>query len=94
MPTFDPKRPIESFKALVLDMMKGYRFDVEGLYLKDGTIRPLPSEAAVVGKVVEVTIHEHLSRKLLQQRQLKSIPAQSDPSVPTCVRQGPPERLV
>ncbi len=51
MPTFDPKRPIESFKALVLDMMKGYRFDVQGLYLKDGTIRPLPSEAAVVGKV-------------------------------------------
>ena len=46
MAIFDPKRPVESFKALVLDLMKGYRFDVEGLYLKDGTVRPLPSEVS------------------------------------------------
>ena len=30
--------------------MKGYRFNVEGLYLSDGTVRPLPREAAVVGR--------------------------------------------
>ncbi len=87
--TFDPKRPVASCKALVLDLMKGYRFDVEGLYLKGGTIRPLPSEAAVVGKVLEVTIHEHLSRKLLQARQLKSIPASSDRVYPDVSFNGP-----
>jgi hypothetical protein len=86
---FDAKHPIESFKALVLEMMKGYRFDVEGLYLKGGTVRPLPSEASVVGKVVEITIHEHLSRKLLQQRQLKSIPASSDRVYPDVSFNGP-----
>ncbi|MEO8195267.1 MAG: hypothetical protein ABI689_00950 [Thermoanaerobaculia bacterium] len=86
---FDAKHPIESFKALVLEMMKGYRFDVEGLYLKGGTVRPLPSEASVVGKVVEITIHEHLSRKLLQQRQLKSIPASSDRVYPDVSSNGP-----
>ncbi len=46
---FDAKHPIESFKALVLEMMKVYRFDVEGLFLKGGTVRPLPSEASAVG---------------------------------------------
>lgn len=89
MLTFDPKRPVESFKALVLDLMKGYRFDVEGLYLKGGTIRPLPSEAAVVGKVLEVSIHEYLSRKLLQAKQLKSIPASSDRVYPDVSFNGP-----
>lgn len=86
---FDAKHSIESFKALVLEMMKGYRFDVEGLYLKGGTVRPLPSEASVVGKVVEITIHEHLSRKLLQERQLKSIPASSDRVYPDVSFNGP-----
>ena len=89
MPPFDASRPVESFKALVLELMKGYSFDVEGLYLKDGTVRPLPREASVVGKVVEVTIHEHLSRKLLQQSQLKSIPAQRDRVYPDVSFNGP-----
>lgn len=78
MASFDPSQPVDSFKRLVLGLMRGYTFDVEGLYLRDGTVRPLPSEASVVGKVVEVSIHEYLSRKLLSQRQLKSIPASSD----------------
>lgn len=89
MLTFDSKRPVASFKALVLDLMKGYRFDVEGLYLKGGTIRPLPSEAAVVGKVLEVSIHEYLSRKLLQAKHLKSIPASSDRVYPDVSFNGP-----
>jgi hypothetical protein len=88
-PTFDESKPVESFKALVLGMMRGYRFDVEGLYLKGGTVRPLPSEAAVVGKVLEVSIHEYLSRRLLQQKQLKWIPASSDRIYPDVSFNGP-----
>lgn len=87
--TFDVSDPVKSFKALVLAMMKGYRFDVEGLYLKGGIVRPLPSEAAVVGKVLEVSIHEYLSRKLLQQKQLKWIPASSDRVYPDVSFNGP-----
>ncbi|NLN10503.1 MAG: hypothetical protein GX178_02695 [Acidobacteria bacterium] len=78
MNTFDPAVPVESFKALLLSLMKGYQFDVEGLYLRDGSIRPLPSESAVVGKVLEVSIREYLARKLIRTRDLLSIPASSD----------------
>lgn len=89
MRSFDPANPIPSFKALLKDLVKGYKFDVEGLYLKDGTVRPLPREAAVVGKVLEVSIHEYLSRKLLRVSQLKSIPAQSDRVYPDVSFNGP-----
>ena len=53
------------FKSTLKDLLKGYRFNVKGLYLDDGTILPLPSESSLVGKVVEVTIKAHLDRKVL-----------------------------
>jgi hypothetical protein len=68
---FDKKRPVESFKDVVRDLMRGYEFDVTGLYLKDGTIRPLPREAALVGKVLEVSLKEYLHRRLLKVKELK-----------------------
>ncbi|RLE25502.1 MAG: hypothetical protein DRJ61_14885 [Acidobacteria bacterium] len=57
---FDPNRPVESFKAQLRDLLKGYEFDVKGLILNDGSIEPLPREASVVGKVLEISI-KHLS---------------------------------
>ncbi len=87
--TFDPSNATESFKALMRELVKGYRFDVEGLYLKDGTIRPLPREAAVVGKVLEVSINEYLSRRLLQVPNLRWIPASSDRVYPDITFNGP-----
>lgn len=79
---YDPNRPIESFKELLRQLVKRYEFDVEGLYLKDGSIRPLPREAALVGKVLEVSIKEFLARQLLQVNDLRCIAASSDRTYP------------
>lgn len=73
MTAFDGAQPVESFKGLLRGLMKGYEFDVVGLYLKDGSIRPLPREASLVGKVLEVSIKEYLHRRLLETRDLKWI---------------------
>jgi hypothetical protein len=79
---YDSNRPVESFKQLLRDLVKRYEFDVEGLYLKDGSIRPLPREAALVGKVLEVSIKEYLARQLLQVNDLRCIAASSDRTYP------------
>lgn len=80
--TFDPDRPVASFKKLLRELVRRYEFDVEGLYMKDGSIRPLPREAAVVGKVLEVSIKEFLARGLLQVNDLRCIAASSDRTYP------------
>jgi len=79
---YDPNRPTASFKKLLRQLVKRYEFDVEGLYLKDGSIRPLPREAALVGKVLEVSIKEFLARQLLQVNDLRCIAASSDRTYP------------
>ena len=71
---FDADRPVESFKALLADLLKGYSFEVVGLQLKDGTVYPLPSEAALIGKILELSIKEYLHRKLVQVKQLRWMP--------------------
>src|SRR5215216_6479458 len=76
--SFDRDRPVESFTALLRDLMKGYRFDIEGLYRKDGTVLPLPRESSVVGKVIEISINDYLRRRLLEIPSLDSIQASSD----------------
>jgi hypothetical protein len=75
---FDPENPVESFKQILRDLMKGYEFNVQGLLLKDGSVRALPREASVVGKVLEVSISEYFHRRLLLTPQLSYIPASSD----------------
>ena len=64
--SYDPDRPVESFKELLRELLEGYEFDVKGLYLMDGSVEPLPAEPAVVGKVVEISIKQFLDRRLLQ----------------------------
>jgi hypothetical protein len=86
---FDPENPIPSFKRLLTELVRGYEFDVEGLYMRGGAVRPLPKEAAVIGKVLEVSIHEYLARRLLQVTDLNSIPASSDRVYPDITFQGP-----
>lgn len=71
---FDAERPVESFKALLTDLLKGYSFDVIGLHLKDGTVYPLPSESALIGKILELSIKEYLHRKLVQVKNLRWMP--------------------
>ena len=89
MSTFDPDHPTARFKQMLRGLVKGYRFDVEGLYMRDGSIRPLPREASVIGKVLEVSIIEFLSRRLLSVNNLKSIPASSDRVYPDITFNGP-----
>jgi hypothetical protein len=79
---YEPERPTESFKGLLRELVKRYEFDVQGLYMKDGSIRPLPRESAVVGKVLEVSIKEYLSRQLLQVNDLRCLAASSDRTYP------------
>ena len=75
---FDVHRPVESFKILLRDLMKGYQFDIVGLYRKDSTVLPLPRESSVVGKVIEISINDYLKRRLLEVSSLDSIQASSD----------------
>lgn len=88
-PSFDRERPVDSFKKLLRELMKGYKFDVKGLYHMSGEISPLPSEAAVVGKVVEVTIKEYLKRRLMAVNNLYVVPASSDRVYPDFGFDGP-----
>lgn len=57
---------VEAFKALLRKLMKGYQFDVMGLWMMDGTRRPLPKESSVVGKVLELSVKEYLFAKLMR----------------------------
>jgi len=86
---YDPDRPVESFKELLRELVRGYKFDVKGLILNDGSIEPLPREAAVVGKVLEISIKHYLRRRLLQVDELVCIPASSDRTYPDFTFNGP-----
>ncbi|MCP4896165.1 MAG: hypothetical protein GY906_04245 [bacterium] len=79
---YNPDQPVESFKQLLRDLLKGYDFDVKGLILNDGSIEPLPREASVIGKVLEISIKHYLRRRLLQVNNLVCIPASSDRTYP------------
>lgn len=89
MENFNASLPIDSFKRLLRDLVKGYEFNVVGLYLRNGDVRPLPREASVVGKVLEISLNEYLSRRLLQVNDLKWIPASSDRVYPDITFEGP-----
>ncbi len=80
--TYDPDRPVGSFKELLRELLEGYEFDVKGLILIDGSIEPLPREASVVGKVLENSIKHYLRRRLLNMNDLVCIPASSDRTYP------------
>ena len=79
---FDPDRPVESFKELLRELLSGFQFDVKGLILNDGSVEPLPREASVIGKVLEVSIKHYLRRRLLQVNNLVCIPASSERTYP------------
>jgi len=85
---FDRTDPVGSFKAVLRGLMKGYEFDIVGLYLKDGSIRPLPRESSLVGRVLEVSLKEYLHRKLLQMKDLKWI-AGGERTYPDLTFNGP-----
>src|SRR5215203_1236315 len=75
-------RDVESFKSFLRDLVRDYQFDVIGLYCRDGSIRPLPRESSVVGKVIEISLNEYLQRKLLSVPNLKHVKASGERSYP------------
>jgi hypothetical protein len=50
-------------KAWLHVSVRDYRWSVRGIVLDDNRVVPLPKEPAVVAKVIEVTVIEHLKRK-------------------------------
>ncbi len=56
---------LDGVKAWLRGAVKDYRWRVRGVILEDNTILPLPQEPALIAKVVEVTVIEHLKRKAI-----------------------------
>lgn len=54
---------LESVKGWLREAVRDYRWRVRGIILDDNTRLPLPKEPALIAKVVEVTVIEHLKRK-------------------------------
>lgn len=75
---FDPATPVSSFKDILRYLLKGYHFGVQGLYMGDMIIYPLPKEPAVIGKIIESTIIEYMYRRLLAVPDLQAHKASSD----------------
>lgn len=65
---------IQAFKRTFKGFLADYKFMVDGLYLKNGDVLPLPSESAVVGKVVEITIKSHLTKKTWGRTDIRLLP--------------------
>lgn len=61
---FDAERPVESFKALLVDLLKGYSFEVVGLHLKDGTVLPLPADPRVLRTILQASLVDYLDRQV------------------------------
>jgi hypothetical protein len=62
---------VETFKTSLRRLLKGYEFDIVGLYRKNSDILPLPRESSLIGKVLEVTIKWHLDKRVLSTKGLE-----------------------
>lgn len=61
---------LEGVKAWLRAAVRDYRWRVRGIVLDDNTRIPLPKEPALIAKVIEVTVIEHLKRKAVARRGL------------------------
>jgi hypothetical protein len=56
-PLYDPDLDtLESTKKWLRAVLGTYTFGVQGILLTDGTVLPLPSESALIAKLIEVTL--------------------------------------
>src|SRR5687768_15471157 len=53
----------DALKEWLRRALKDYRWNVRGIVLSDNKVIPLPPEPALIAKVIEVTVIEHLKRK-------------------------------
>lgn len=69
LPRMSPRAPtadlttLDGIKAWLRTAVDDYRWSVRGIQLTDNRVIPLPKEPALVAKVIEVTVTEHLKRK-------------------------------
>jgi hypothetical protein len=61
---------LEDLKSWLRAALRDYRWRVRGIVLDDNTILPLPQEPALIAKVIEVSVIEHLKRKAIAVRGL------------------------
>jgi hypothetical protein len=61
---------VDAVKTWVYDSLRDYRWNVRGLVTDDNKVLPLPPEPALIAKVVEVSIIEHVKRKAVGVRGL------------------------
>lgn len=60
----------DEIKAWVRRVLRRYRFGVRGIWLRDGTIMPVPDEPAIMAKLIEVSLLEQFQRVALSVRGL------------------------
>lgn len=61
---------LETLKSWLRATLRDYRWRVRGILLDDNTVLPLPQEPALIAKVIEVSVIEHLKRKAIGVRGL------------------------
>jgi hypothetical protein len=64
-PTLPDLTGIEGIKAWLREAVRDYRYQVRWLLLDSGDRLPLPKESALIAKLIEVTITDHVRRKAL-----------------------------
>jgi hypothetical protein len=61
---------LEGLKAWLKQAVRDYRWNVRGLITDDNKVLPLPPEPALIAKVIEVSVIEHVKRKAVGVRGL------------------------
>jgi hypothetical protein len=61
---------VDAVKRFIFDSLRDYRWNVRGLITDDNKVLPLPPEPALIAKVIEVSIIEHVKRKAVGLRGL------------------------
>jgi hypothetical protein len=85
-PQFDDLPALKRWLGLVLG---SYRFGVQGILLTDGTVLPLPSEPALIAKLIEVTLLQRFRTIALAVRGLVVDGAPSGRVYPDILLSGP-----
>jgi hypothetical protein len=61
---------LDGLKAWLKDAVRDYHWNVRGLVTDDNKVLPLPPEPALIAKVIEVSVIEHVKRKAVGVRGL------------------------
>jgi hypothetical protein len=80
---------LEATKRWLRAVLSTYTFGVQGILLTDGTVLPLPSESALIAKLIEVTLLQRFRTVALAVRDLTVDGAPSGRVYPDILLSGP-----